>query len=62
MHYISCTADSLLLMTTISTLPERYRSCKCEPFQSEFHNVIHKINRDDNRTSLMPSKSNRVHH
>ena len=40
MHYISCTADSLLLMTTISTLPERYRSCKCEPFQSEFHNGI----------------------
>ena len=40
MHYISCTTDSLLLMTTISTLPERYRSCKCEPFQSEFHNGI----------------------
>ena len=38
MHYISCMAASLLLTTTISTLPERYPSCKCEPFQSEFHN------------------------
>lgn len=31
LHYISCIALLSNVFDTISTLPERYRSCKCEP-------------------------------
>jgi hypothetical protein len=36
LHYISCIAVHWALFTTISTLPQRYPVCKCEPIQSEF--------------------------
>ncbi len=36
LHYISCIIARAPQMHTISTLHERYRVCKSEPFQSEF--------------------------
>ena len=39
-HNISCTHELRGLMTTISTLPQRYRSCKSVPFRSELQFIL----------------------